>query len=344
MRRLLVLVVLALLVPLATTFSCTTFDGLGYDAGATAPVNDAASDDASPAPPKGYLSVEDAAHVCSLAMVHPSLEASISASIGVPLQIGMPHFSTCISWLSRGVTATRKGFAVQQQMLKNVRNAPDIGAAAQACFVNVSLGDPCDAGSCFNGFVVACASGNRVIVQCKPPQELDQSACTSGPGGPQCVRAATPCSTQIVCDGDIEHHCAPGSTTTELGSDCSRTGQSCVAGEGCLSPGDTYVCPAGANGSGEIITDCNGAVARVCVPLQPRVDIDCAQAGLTCLAQGTTAVCASPSDTCTPLSAGIDTCIDDQRVTACVDGRPTTIDCTTIGYAKCVAAPTAHCE
>ena len=357
MRRALVIVLSSAAVAAAlasTSASCTTFDGLGYDASA-GPGDDGAGGDDAGAAPTGYLSIEDAEIVCSVASKEPALDVAIGISIAVPLRQDTPQFSACVSWLSRGVTSKRRGFALQQGMLQRVRAAaPSSSAMVQACFIGVTLGNGCSTTmlSCSSSEAASlCAAAGHLEISCSPPTALAGSSCSAPTISAPCTRASTTCPGPPFCgdNGDFAIHCTGN---VESGNDCSRTGLACANGV-CTDPSDPAVCASGP--LGDLAAECampdagaggaTATVAHVCISSQPRVSIDCAAAGLVCMAASGTVVCASPSDECTPETAGIDTCTDATTLAACIGGKRTAIDCTKLGtFTKCVATPAAHCE
>jgi hypothetical protein len=314
--------------------ACTTFSDVSYDAGG--PASDAGKGGSRPAL-TSYLTTKDAGILCSRAVRCPELMRSIALSIHVPLTSWQPHayFSLCTSWLASSVSPDRPGFAMQQGMLAAMAKATTCEASVAAAFVQAA-GAPCtDDVACGDGALFSCTQSGKFRIPCGTPYQPGDT-CRPSAGADLCVRSAS-CTAGVTCsEGHSIKVCGFGVESTV---ECWARGQVCASGR-CTDA----VLPAECPESTDVTGACTGTRAVVCTSSQPQTTIDCGAAGLTCAAANGTSYCQHASDDCTPFSPGIDTCDASGRLVACVAGRRTALDCSSIGLSRCAAAPAAHCE
>lgn len=334
--------------------ACTVFDGLvagdagPADAGGDATMGDGAAPDApvDAGNYPGFLSLEDAARVCSNMFKCPLLGASILSSVDVPSD--SLNYTSCVGWMAGPIPPTRVGVAKVSAMLACAGKATTCKAAGE-CFWYSLLepGEPLcagDAGSarlCVNGGndVYDCQAG--FALHCKNALYQSGSTCIAGSDGVPWCSLGTPCTVQSqgVCQGSFDTYC--GSNKLTYGLDCNVTGLTCGFDPGtslyqCLTNGSYKTC------MGAGVTCTGGTVVSVCDGNNLST-YDCNAIGGTC---DDTALprCKRPSDTCSPLDPSVNQCAGDV-ISLCVGGQPKTLDCTTVGL-KCVAGmagASAHC-
>lgn len=69
-----------------------------------------------------------------------------------------------------------------------------------------------------------------------------------------------------------------------------------------------------------------------------QADFDCASLGGACESKGESARCTIPDEECSPYDAGIDTCVDADELSVCVDGKEQTVSCKAAGM-SCKKSP-----
>ncbi len=348
---------------LAAAGACTVWDSATVDAGVAAlpesgfdaadgakPGSDAAdgAPEAGP-PPVTYLSIDDAARLCSLVFQCPVLDISIQYSAGLP--IDNYNFSLCMSWLAGPLPASRPGVPEQRALLACMADGGTcLGAGACAVFEEIDPGDP----------------------RCAAPDAGPEA------GPPPTLFCSTDGKQKIDCQNLYTYHCGsdltPGSTCN-IGSDgvpwCTIGGldAGCVAVGGCTGPSEDFcgvdglhfrldctargtICTTNDEGgliqcSPESCTtlgaQCNGNVLKMCdgAELSP---FNCADLGGSCSGQNNEFICTRPGDTCSVNDPDVNVC-SGSKIALCVGGRMVSYDCASVGK-SCVAgaAPvTPHC-
>lgn len=317
--------------------SCTTFVDLVADP------EDAGVPDSGPVVP-GFLSLDDAARVCSRAFECPQLARSITLSSGVP--VDNLNYSLCMSWLGGPIPTTRVGFALQAQMLACVAKSSTCTEAG-GCVLQELLepGDPrctpIDAGP--DGSVlppIQCTDNDTAVLRCMGgvPDVLHCSTAYFGPGS-SCLKdtngafwcaTSTECSGGDSCVGSLLSYC--GSGGLRFGINCAAIGNSCGTDPveqllNCLTEGEVRNCDnsGGLMCAGDVLEVCSGSISLY----------NCADLGGTCITTPGT-ICARPDDECTPFDLDINACTG-SSISLCVGGRRVAFDCGAIGLG-CVSA------
>jgi len=313
---------------------CTVFDGLTVPPSASAR--------------PGYLTVEDGARVCSLAMECPLLSEAIARSIGVPTS--RASFSSCLGHVAGPLSPTRFGIAAQAGLLECVSASGSCAEALACAYVEpLAPSDPRCAGvvgdQCASvTMLVDCASG--IAERCTSPYYGAGSECRLGLasegrcGFSGCLpQSASPPR----CTTGVYVRCDPA-TNLKVAKNCNTVGLTCPEGaEGadaqCATEDGIFPCdePAATTCSpeGDRVRACDGALAS---------EFDCAAMGGACVVESGEARCKRPLDQCSPRAPGIDVCAGNM-ISVCVGGAPRTLDCAALGLA-CIpgdSQTSGHC-
>jgi hypothetical protein len=276
---------------------------------------------------------------------------SISASIALPLDLTGGGFATCVNWLAGSASLGRVGFGTDQGMLQCIASASSCDTAFGCAFIH-----PVDAGctdGCLDGGagIVRCIDGVALESPCEPPIWGDGGTCAlDALKIPYCATTNNACSPALgtQCAGSTEYVCNLKTPNNYWSLACDVFGEVC-AGNACDSPlsaPDASVCSAG-----DIGVSCtqNSRAIRYCY-IEPRIHstFDCSLSGRTCdLADGSIPFCRGCNDTCTPFDPGMGQCSGAraEKIPLCVDGVPTTFDCSLLGPGvTCVPDPNGgHC-
>jgi hypothetical protein len=345
----------------AAAGSCTTFDNVtlpaddaGFDAtndtGLPPPPADAgeAGEAEAGPPPPGYLSVPDAARVCSTVFKCPQLASSILQSSAVP--VDPVNYALCVEWLAGPVPADRVGFAVQAQTFSCIAQATTCAQAGSCLSLeNLDPGDPrcADAGAdaaerCADdgGTVMRCADG--YVLHCGSAYYGPGSQCMQGDDGTHWCSTGKNCNVQISCIGTLLDYCGAGSNLHES-VNCAFDGYTCDTASnddsglpGC-NTGNLYkpCSNAGTSCAGDVVDVCDGYTIS---------EFDCASMGARCSATNGPALCVRPGDACTPFDADENVCTG-TSISLCVGGQKQKLDCASLGL-SCVpgaGAASAHC-
>ncbi|HTQ48728.1 MAG TPA: hypothetical protein VMI75_38485 [Polyangiaceae bacterium] len=346
--------------------SCTTFDGVtvppAQDASVEATPDVLGGDDASEdtssgetgddgtAGPAGFLSIDDAARLCSLAFqCDPYLSSSALTAMAVP--IDPVNYSLCMHWMAAPIPQDRVGLAVQQQALQCIAGAKTCAQAGSCLSLeNVAPNDPrCgdaspDAGDyCGDegGTVFRCSQ--RYLLHCGSAYYAPGSQCMVDVDGTHWCALGNNCSVQNSCIGTINDYCGNGSVL-EFGINCAYNGYTCGMAvnddsgiTGCYTGDMDLQCSSPG-------TTCSGKTLQVCDGYNLS-EFDCAALGDTCSTQGGSgAICVSSSDTCTPYDSSENKCTGN-TISLCIGGKQVAFDCASLGM-TCVPASGAtsgHC-
>lgn len=345
---------LAAALTLAAIGACTSFEGLEPDLGGAPPNGGGGAGGGEPEGPASLLPLFEAANLCSVVFRCPTLGGSIFLSTGIPLvqtdAEGRPtawNYSACVDWLTAPLEAGRVGFEpLRDELFGKIIAETDCGEAASHLPFVVS-GDPIETcgGSqedlCSGKDTVLCPEG--VTAQCVGGVIAPGSTCVDpGAGGVGC--AVGTCSTpDLWCDSEYVFECTADGLN--VGLSCETYGLSCQAPAGCVASNGQTACD-------EIGQQrCADAErrARACAIRQPSggllaAEVECDSMEMVCVEEGGTARCARPDATCSPYDVGLNLCQGDE-VLLCVQGQPTTFDCSRIGL-SCIpgsGSQTAHC-
>lgn len=335
--------------------SCTTFDGLTVP-----PAQEDASTDAvmdmrvgetgeTSTGPAGYLSVLDAARLCSLVFQCPYLATSIIDSLAIPAD--PTDYSLCMHWLAGPIPPNRVGLTLQAQALTCMASATTCTGAGSCLWdENLAPNDPrcADSGPADGGdycgddggTVYRCSSG--YLLHCDSAFYSAGSRCLTGADGTHWCALDTNCTVQDSCLGTLNDFCGLPSNL-HFGQNCAYDGYTCGLASnddsglaGCFTGGMNEPC-------GSPGTSCSGTTLLVCDGFA-KSPFDCAALGGTCSTQGGAAVCVHSGDTCTPFDNGLDQC-SGSSISLCIGGHGLTFDCASVGK-TCVPASgstSGHC-
>jgi hypothetical protein len=339
---------------LATAAACTVFNGLAVtskgddaapppvDSTADSVVIDAPAEAAPEAgpPPQSYLSLQQGAQLCTLAIACPLLPSTIQLSIGVPIDGN--NFSLCMEWANGPIPGTRQGFMLQQAVLQCMAQATSC-AAASACAVyeNIVTTDPrciaADGGStCLDdgGTAVNCTTGYAEY--CANGGYTPGGVCNKGTDGLTVCSLGgldAGCPPDISCIGTFEDFC--GTDGLHIRYNCATFGDPCVYAEAGAQCGEAC------GTVGALV--CDGNVVKSCDGIE-QSPFDCADMGGTCSSKQNAIYCARPTDGCTPLDSDVNVC-SGTTLSLCVGGQKTSFDCSSIAK-QCVPGivpETLHC-
>jgi hypothetical protein len=338
---------------LAVAGSCTTFNGV------VVPAADGSSSDTSPeatpveAAPEastapGYVSLAEAARVCSLVFECPLLASSVLASLAVP--VDPTNYSLCVHWLAAPVPPDRVGFAVQAQAFACMaQGGTCAGAGSCLSLENVASTDPrcsdagADAGEhCAEdgGAVYRCAQG--YLLHCGSAYYGPGSQCLVGQDGTHWCAIGQNCSVQPSCIGTLLEYCGQSNNLTES-VNCSYDGYTCdvATNEDSGTPGcNTGHVVKACSSAG---TSCSGDVVEVCDGYDDS-EFDCAAVGGTCSAKAGPALCVHADDACSPFDSDVNVC-SGSTLALCVGGKKEALDCASLGM-TCIpgaGAESGHC-
>jgi hypothetical protein len=329
--------------------ACTTFNGLGLPPVPATDGGDAAVGDAAPGPGyTAYLSLQDAARVCTLVFQCAGLSESITESLALQFSGGTEpsSFPLCMDLLAGPVDPGRPGLAIQRAMLSQLAAATTCAAAAAIPYVRQMLDAGCPhAESCADGFATRCSAGAVFQTSCDSPLFADGGAtCVlaaapdGGTGNVAACDSPTPCgNTRLFCAGDTVHGCDTA-TGTLYTYDCSVSGRVCGIGpanlprcqDDCLTTTQAW--------------DCKDNAVRVCRPMV-QSELACAPIGASCKTSAAgTPYCARTGAPCTPFDGKVGTC-SGNSIALCINGQPASFDCGAIGQAcqSANADQSAHC-
>jgi hypothetical protein len=337
-------VLAGLAVALAT--ACPSLDGFTGNEVDSGVVEAGLPDSGDPA--KGFLSVAEAAQVCSYVFSCPNLQSTIVASLLLP--VDGTSYSACIDQLAGPVPGNHPGIVAQSKQLQCIAAATNCPQAAACMGLEViSAGDPrCQVTD--GGTGVSCSPDNKSVYHCDGKYILhcdnayygSGSSCLStGPdGGVEYWCAVSPnCSGFSSCVGGILSYCAINGQGFSIdcgvkGHDCGMDSKSglrdCVLGKAaptCTTAGT--VC------QNDKVVVCDGIYYG---------ELDCTALGGVCDGRPSPH-CAQASDSCQQDDANLNQC-DGDSISLCVAGKPQTFDCASLNM-KCVpeSAPvSAHCE
>ena len=347
--------------------ACTTFSGISVpdttvkDDGSTPPVDAkqpldgvATTDAPTDSGPSfaSYLSLDDAARVCSRLDKCPSLVKSITFSIAVALD--PVNYSLCMDTLAGPVPPTHVGTALQQVTLGCVaKGTTCLGAGACLSQEFVDPTDtrcnkvPKDAGAdAAPGVYQYCDNDAEALVRCDPQFVPDVLHCRTGYFGPSASCMKTPDGTKTCASGTDcpTTSCSGNQLTYCTGSgvhvvtNCASLGQVCgkdVTFDGgdptCLTSDRLKTCTTAGS-------DCDNRIVSVCDGFD-RAEFDCQSLGGTCTKAAGTARCQRPNDECVPEDPKINVCTG-SKIALCVGGKSTSFDCASVGLA-CVPGTAA---
>jgi len=301
-------------------YGCTVFDGL------TVPP--------SKVPYPGYLSMEDGIRACRLVHECPLLSAAIARSIGVPASTA--QFSSCLSWFSGPLPASRFGLEVQALMLGCIAQSADCAAAVECAYVEpLANDDPRCSGvvgdQCLNnGILLDC--NTEIAEKCRTPSYGAGSECQLGIAGEgrcalsTCMQDTSP---PPRCTAGVYVRCDPA-TNLRVAQDCITVGLTCPEGaEGadaqCATEDGVFPCDepgkATCSPDGTRVRVCDGALAS---------EFDCAAMDGYCSNEPAGGRCVRDADTCTPDKSGIDVC-QGNTISLCIGGKKVSFDCADLG-------------
>jgi hypothetical protein len=331
--------------------SCTTFNGLSPGGAVDSGGGDVTPDspDSGPNPP-GYLSLADAARLCSRVVQCPALATDVIASTTVPVDAN--NYSLCLHWLTGPIPPDRVGFAAQQQAFTCMLKAATCADAAACLYEEpLSMTDPRCADAGVNPPDTCIDNGNTVLscyygyaLHCNSPYYQSGTKCLHGmigdagdvgcALGTNCVNGAG-CSTFYdYCGIDNLHYsldCAVAGYSCDTAADASTVCDTAGTYTACNTRG--AMCSADMNS----VTVCDGYEVSTfdCASLTPKG---------TCSRKDGPGRCVRPGDTCSPFDMTSNQCTQ-TSISLCIGGQPASFDCASIGL-KCV--PTAgsvsgHC-
>jgi hypothetical protein len=339
---------------------CTTFDGES-----PGKIEPEAGVDAQPdvvdAGPSTYLSLQDAARVCSLVAQCGTLPYSIELSIGIAVDID--HFAACLHTLSSPIPPSRRGVSLQRAVLADIAKAGSCLQALAATPLELVAVPPDN--RCTAPGTRTCADNGRAAIYCpNPPTDGGTYAgtyarCGETRGGTSCVEVTIPDSGGVkvgVCgigpcadasigeayceqgNPSVLHTCDPNTYRLETRYDCALVGLDCRRlGSGaltCFLPGFETACPYfGA-------ADCVGDTARFCTAVDSAgrwSTLACGEIGSECKGGydiqtriGAPPTCVPKERECTPFDSDIGLC-DGDAIRVCLSGKRDKFDCASIG-------------
>ncbi|HEY2518273.1 MAG TPA: hypothetical protein VGI39_45705 [Polyangiaceae bacterium] len=394
MKRRVLVALLAIgggLVPLA----CTAFDGLtaaGLSQDAAAPPSvDAGTDvhDATPAadedaaiplpppsndagPPPTYLSLDDAARLCSLlfrcddpsqpaAPANPALDPDLLFTQSILSSLAIPadpwNFASCMSWMAGPLPPNRVGIPDQRAILQCMAAAGTCAGALGCLPVeNIARSDP----RCHGSNQESCEDDAGTAVLCDLGLVFHCGSTAWGAGS-QCItdgNGIASCGLDPGCPNAIT--CVDGGSTIQLCGDfsqaanCASEGMSCgidqTAGIRACLTGTTQVACA------QLGTQCSGTSVATCACVPGECDdvpnnleeslFDCTALGGACAGPPAGAAgvpyCSRPNDQCTPFDLTMNVC-QGSEITVCIGGKTVSYDCANLGpNVTCLAAPSAQ--
>lgn len=326
--------------------ACTVFDGLDAHEAALGGAGGGAGGGA-PLAERLLPNVNDAMHVCSLAVRCPTLGPSIVRSLALPVvgiePSGDPvmRTSACLEWLHGPLLAGRLGAELATDMLACVAATSTCSDALACVFVeDLAPGDArceADLARCEGDRAVDCA--RRAELRCTSPRWAGLSECVTvddeaGVPRARCALGGCDGFDGVTCGQDASGAASIAARCLE--PDGVREGLACGAAGLACSPGDEPASGCAADQGGQVECDALGEsscaleVARVCDGAL-RGAIDCAASGRSCVLEGTEVRCAAPAEQCSPFDPDVDVCASETRLRVCLDGAPTEYDCAVLG-------------
>jgi hypothetical protein len=301
---------------------------------------DTGSDAGSDAGPTqvSYLSVDDAARLCSLAFSCKELPATITSSTGVP--IDSQNYSDCMTWLAGPIPPTRIGLQIQSAVLKCMAQATTCLAAATCGIIEqIPAGDPrCgDAGPdaaerCADNGATVLRCGSRFALHCNNPYYAPGNTCLSGDGNKTfwCALEKN-CSITQGCSGSVVEYCDVDALRNSI--NCAAIGTSCgvdpdAGNNECLTEGQLQFCAT-------LSSSCKGDSVEVCNGDKKSL-FYCKDINGTCANPQGAARCVREGDRCTPFDLDVNVC-NGTSLHLCVGGKLVDFDCAGIGF-TCKAA------
>lgn len=296
-----------------------------------------------------FLSLDDAARICSHLDKCPALGKSITYSIAVALDPN--NYSLCMDTLAGPVPSTHVGTALQSATLACVAKGTTCLSAA-ACLSQEFMDTtdtrcnrvPKDAGpDAPPGIYQYCDTDAQALVRCDPDYTPDVLHCATGYFGPSATCVTTPDGTKTCasgtdcpttsCSGNQLTYCTASGVHAVI--NCAELGQVCgadVTVDGgyleCLTSDRLKTCTTAGS-------DCDNRIVSVCDGFD-RAEFDCQNLGGTCTKSAGSARCQRPSDECVPEDPKINVCTG-SKISLCVGGKNATFDCASIGLG-CVPA------
>jgi hypothetical protein len=312
---------------------CPSLDGF---AGAQ---KDAGKVDSGPAR-KGFLSVADAARLCSNLQSCLPLGYSIGFSLLIPMD--SKTYSTCVDVLAGPLPPNRFGESEQVATLTCVAQAADCAAAGKCLpYETILPGDsrcPAVDGGLTDGCspdgkaVYKCTTG--LITHCDHPH-FAGSSCVLDPNGEARCAADTSCTLAApICSGSVGSLCGLDNYTYK--TDCAYWGASCGPDQASgyqdcnLNGFVPYCSPDSVQCINDRVRACYGGFFG---------EVDCLALGGICDPYPT-AHCARSTDACKQTDADLNVCTGDE-IQLCVAGERLTLDCTSVGL-KCRPGPSAN--
>jgi hypothetical protein len=349
----------ALIASLLGFAACTTFSGLtvpeedastGLDGSpphndSAPPPNDAPSSPEADAGPSvlGFLSIQDAARVCSRLDKCSVLGKSITYSIAVALD--PVNYSLCMDTLAGPIPPSHVGTVLQSATfacLAKQTTCTGAGACLSQEFLETTDTRcnkvPKDAGPDANpGVYQYCDTDAQALFRCDPQYTFDvlhcqtgffgpSATCTQTPDGTYTCASGTDCPTTS-CSGNQLTYCS--ASGLHIVTNCASLGQVCGAdvtddagGLGCLTSDRLKTCTAAGS-------DCDNRIVSVCDGFD-RAEFDCQALGGTCTKSAGSARCQRPNDECVPEDPKINVCTG-SKISLCVGGKASTFDCASVG-------------
>jgi hypothetical protein len=344
------LVVAALLV---LAGSCTAFDNVPPPFAKTPGDGGVDSGDASDAGPAftapGFLSLTEAAKLCSRLIACNGLGLSLTQDFRIPLNGA--GYSYCVTQLATTFEPNRLGAGLVSTTLRKIVDLGD--SSCQLSFNELEdqelpSGDALCAGPdavtppnghCIDAKTMLwCESrgGVGTLTHCGKPSGGPTESCVTIDGGALCSPGGLcPAAT---CEGNT----LKGYLETADGTrycrevDCSAIGLRCVVDAfdnvGCASSDKAT---GTANNAGGF---CEGDVYLARAYLYEG-RIDCSALGARCISRRMLALCAFENAECSPFDPSVDRCkAGSDVVELCVGGRRTELDCASIGK-RCLPDP-----